>query len=165
MRPVGAYSMAEPEKHRVYSPNQEYFLVVNPRTYKHAVYRSGFHLWPIWSFRQKIQFDSFYLSDDGESVAVVAWAFVQKNDTSKGAAVSIWHRNGKKCVFSFSDLSRPRPYRRGEIGPIGSFWRIWLEQQEQAPDGIRLLTAGRDWLFINFQTCVISSTGSSPATP
>ena len=114
-----ATSYAPPTKHDVRSANGQFVLHVDPDTKRHAV-SAG------WSFERPIQFESFCVADDGKSVAVVAWHFVQVDNLGE-PAVELWNASGRFATIAIRDLI-PSPSRVRGVGPIGGFWREWLDE-------------------------------------
>ena len=51
----------------------------------------------------------------------------------------IIRKNGQQTTYEYNEISNPRPinWYKGEIGPIGDFWRIWYSN-----DGNGILTNG-----------------------
>jgi len=137
-----ATSFIEPLKHRVYSANKQYFVLVDPINDLHSI-RPTRSPWKIlWHFKQRSQFDSIFLADSGETAFWVAWEFVDVDNLDQDAVV-IFRRHGEDLRFSFNEVSHPREAHRGEVSPVGDSIRLWRDGVEQTPTGIRISPSGR----------------------
>jgi hypothetical protein len=144
-----ATSYARPERHQVHSLNGAYFLDVNPQSRSHTIYAAGAPDTPLWSFSAPVWQSPFFLSDDGRVAASLAWQHIRVQDIEEMGAVWFWDRTGKFQSYAMADLC-PYPRRQGlfEVGPIGSFWRVWCDEVEQDGDTLRIRTTDRyEYLF------------------
>ncbi len=149
-----ATSYEEPKKHRVYSPDKEHFILVDPESKNHSIRSTNIPWLKIWSFSHDFQFDSLYLANDGKAAFWVAWRFVQEDGFQK-AAIVIFNDHGETVRISYADASKPRKYRYREVGPIGDFWRIWRNDIEQNEEGIIVQPEGKPKIQLHPSTKAI----------
>ena len=127
-----ATSIADPERHDVFSPNGVYVLDINPETETHTIYRSSDRSAPLWSFSKPVWHYPFLVSNDGTVVVTLAWRYVPVDDLD--AVDCIQFRNGKGVfrTYSFREIC-PAPARTSFVGlgPIGDFWRTWYTGLKQ----------------------------------
>jgi len=83
-----------------------------------------------------------FLSNDGKVVAAASWKFLQFDTAKSGeTCLQFWNKDGNFKSYSFSEIaSDPRRLGWFEVGPIGSFWRVWYETAEQVEDSIQVST-------------------------
>jgi hypothetical protein len=143
---VRATSYFEPENYKVYSPNGLYFVsvnTINSQSTIQSVFATSDPTVPLWTFSQGIQFDKIFIANDGMTAIYVAWRYVSKRYL-RFPAVTIYRQNGQKLSYPYRTLSKPRKYRKRESGPIGEFWRVWLERTWQTDNGIMIVTPPRN---------------------
>lgn len=121
-----ATSYGPPLDREICSPNGLFLLRIHARSGKHEVFgaNSPSRRKPLWSFVRHVWHDECFVSDDGNSVVWVAWQFVKKNDLQTNA-IEVWSSQGLASQASYSKVGDVRPLSRGEVGPIGDFWRVW----------------------------------------
>jgi hypothetical protein len=138
--PALGYRPANPVRHDVFSPNGAFVLDVDPAAKRLTVYAVGDRQTPLWSFSQDVWQEQHFLSDDGQSVAVVSWRFVQVDELSDGVCVEFWNRGGVFRSYTFDELC-PHPGNFYlESGPVGDFWRKWYSDVEATGTQLRVRT-------------------------
>jgi hypothetical protein len=118
-----ATEFAAPVDQEVKSANGKFILRVSAKEGHHEVI-GEFPSKKGWKFSHRVAYQSFFVTDDGESAAVVEWASCQEDELDQPAVV-IYQREGARRTFSYRELSLPRKRHEKEVGPIGDFWRIW----------------------------------------
>ena len=141
-------SYAPPEDRTAQSPNGKFTLRIDPKSGRHRVYQGKKRL---WSFQQEVWHDAFFLSNDGQRVMWLAWPYVQTEALNTPAMI-IFSPSGIVLQRSYSEVSKPRRYRRGEIGPIGSFWRVWRDDASQDGDTVTVDVSGRKPIIVNLNS-------------
>lgn len=121
--PLTATKITKPVDHDVKSANGNFTLHVSAKEGNHEV-TGEFHSNEGWKFSHRVAFQSFFVTDDGESVAVVDWALCKADELDQPAVV-IYGREGARRTFSYREISLPRKRNEDEIGPVGDFWRVW----------------------------------------
>jgi hypothetical protein len=139
--PCLAYKPAPPERRDVFSPNRLFVLDFNPDTNIHTVYATANRKKPLWSYSAPAWLGPVFLSNDGRVVAVLAWKHVQIDGLGPAECVGFWDRTGKFKSYTFGTLC-PEPRSRWffEVGPVGSFWRVWYSSADQKGDELRVAT-------------------------
>ncbi len=132
-------SYAPPTDQTILSPDGKHQLAIIAKTGLHRVSESCNPAKTLWSFKRPVGYDTYYLSSGGTKVAWVAWPFVTTDHFDRPAIV-IYSASGTLASFAFRDIGDARPYRKGEIGPIGESWRIWLESIARTGDEIVVST-------------------------
>jgi len=121
--PALGYKPASPVRHDVFSPNGAFVLDVDPAAKRLTVYATGNRQKPLWSFDRTVWQEQHILSDDGRTVGLVSWRFVQLDELSDGVCVEFWNRDGLLREYTFAELC-PHPANFYiESGPVGDFWR------------------------------------------
>ena len=118
-----ATKITEPVDHDVKSANGKFTLHVSAEDGNHEV-TGEFLSNGGWKFSNRVAFQSFLVSDDGESVAVVDWALCKADELDQPAVV-IYGREGARRTFCYREISIPRKRNEDEVGPVGDFWRVW----------------------------------------
>jgi hypothetical protein len=150
-----ATEFTEPVDHDVKSANGEFNLHVSVKDGIHEV--SGeFGPKGGWKVQSKSSFQTFLLSDDGESVAVVDWAMCKVDELDEPAVV-IHGREGVRGTFSYRELSVPRKLRGDEVGPIGDFWRLWRGEATLKGNLLTIDVEGRKPCVIDLQTAKLKA--------
>lgn len=139
--PAWATSYAPPERQVIQSPDGRFELIVDPKSKIHSV-RSTKTRKTLWDFKRTVWHDSWFVSPDGRRVVVVRWRFC-KTDELDAPAVEIYHQGRLERTFSYRTISKPRRLRFNEVGPIGSFWRVWRADTWQKGSRVYIETAGR----------------------
>ncbi len=141
-----AFKPARPKRHDVLSPNRKFVLDANPASKEQRVYTSKDRSKELWSFTEEIWQETFYVADDGESVAVVYWGYCRVEHA--GPAVRIVGIHGTLFSYSTTQLCRV-PYTTEQvIGPVGDFWRRWLYRSWQEGSDLLLTTVdGHEYRF------------------
>ena len=121
---LGATSICPRDSHEVASPNGRFKLHVDAKEETHRITGAFGAGISAWSFKHEVSNHTFFISDDGESAAVVHWSWVQDYRLD-GPAVVIYGRDGAKRTYTYKELSKPHKPKPDTIGPIGDFWRIW----------------------------------------
>lgn len=137
---ASATSYAEPRPRDVLSFSGEYRLHFDPQTQRHDVYAQG-EAWPKWSFTRPVGRDDYFVSNDGQFVAWVAWRFCRVEDLADPAVI-VYSPTGVVVSHTYRDLCRPRRLFPWEIGPIGSFWRLWRAEAYMSGDVVVVNTVG-----------------------
>lgn len=137
---VWATSFKEPERHEVRSSSNKFVLDVNPKEKSCIVYSMEDRNKKLWSFPHHVGLSRFFLSDDGKTVAVVAWRYVSVLNL-EGDAVELWNAKGRFRAYSFGELVA-HPASSGFRGPIGPHWRIWVEKAFVDGGKLKVVTTG-----------------------
>jgi hypothetical protein len=119
-RIAGATKYAPPEERDEPSPNGAYVVHVDPKGKLHVVRRGTT---PQWSFTREVGFDTFFVANDGKTVAVVRWHLVKLEQLDE-PAVELWTQAGLARTYSVRELVA-QPARPTGVAPIGGFWRRW----------------------------------------
>lgn len=135
-----ATSYAQPKLRDVYSPNRKYFVRIHPDTEKHDIFAVGDDT-PLWSFTRHVWHDDYFVCNDGEFVAWVAWRHC-KAEQVNDSAVIVYSRDGIAASHSYRDLCSPQRRLPWDVGPIGDFWRVWRKECQMAGDTITINTIG-----------------------
>jgi hypothetical protein len=98
----------------------------------------------VWSLPRGAFAETFFLGDDGRAVAVVAWRFVSVFDLDE-PAVEIWTPAGLLATYSYRTLVA-HPAHKRRIGPVGDFWRDWLDHAALEGSRLRIATSG-PWAY------------------
>jgi hypothetical protein len=141
---ANATKIASPKDQVVKSPNGQYHLQIKAKDGLHEM-REGDKV--LWSFNREVWHDDYFVSNDGKYVLWVSWASVKVDDVKTQALVVY----SSECVAlkkSYGEISTPRPYNKGEVGPIGDFWRIWRGEDITRKEEVILIPVeGRDKPF------------------
>jgi hypothetical protein len=135
-----ATSYAPPKKQDIPSADGKFVLHVDPGSATQVVADARDPATPLWSLPHDVGFTSFYLANDGLTVAVVSWEFVKVEELDT-AAVELWSAGGKIKTYSHRDLITRPPRIRG-VGPMGSFWRQWRTDASLDGDTLVVSTTG-----------------------
>jgi hypothetical protein len=108
----------------VTSSNGKFLLAVDAQSGVHRIYATSDRKSPIWTFRRPTQLATFFISDDGATVAAVAWQFVRADDMDE-PAVEFLNARGRFASHAHRELVAHPPRVRGS-GPIRGTWREWL---------------------------------------
>ena len=137
-----ATSYASPEKRKVYSANREFYLFVDPESQTQVVYASSSND-ALWSFQLHIWHYPFLVSNDGQTVAVVAWQHVKEDNLGQSDCVTFFQSDGTRKGIPFDDVYHNPPRTSSvTIGPIGDFWRTWYHDVESSGDTFTIQTTG-----------------------
>lgn len=141
--PAGATSYGKPKRQLIYSPNGEFVLFVNPETQRHIIRAASDPETEIWSFTCRVWHFPFFLSNDGQTVAVVAWRHVRRESLAESDCVTFYQADASEKGIPFEDVY-PSPPRTSlvTIGPVGHFWRTWYYDVEQNGDLFTIATTG-----------------------
>ena len=145
---LNATSYARPEKKRIFSENKKYYVLINPETNIHEVYNSENTKKILWSFEKEAWRSTWVISNDGEKVVWISWKYVRIDDIDK-PCIMIYNSKGIEETFSYNKISSPRKYKIREVGPIGSFWRVWYESISEKSDGLVINVSGRESVFVS----------------
>jgi hypothetical protein len=148
--PLRATSYGPPQKETIHSASGAHELVVDPKADRLTVRRSSTRL-PLWSVPSEVWHHSYFVSNDGRRAFCVKWEYCQVDELNS-AAVEVYLEGRLERTFSYSLLSKPRLYALGEIGPIGSFWRVWTDKVWQEGDRIFIQTPGAKIKCIDMST-------------
>lgn len=162
--PLLATSYPPPQRQILRSTNGEWELVVDPRSEVHSVRRSA---WPhrrLWSFSAPVDLQTYFVSNDGQRVVVVQWEYCKANDLDS-PAVTIYRAGRRERAYSYRSISRPRRYRAGEVGPIGSFWRIWYEELTQKGERVYIRPSGAGTKCIDLTSGELTSASVAKERP
>ena len=139
-----AFSPARPKKHDLFSENGKYVVDVDPEAKLFTVFAANNRGRPLWSFSRPVQFGSHFLSNDGNSIAIVHWRFVGVDFLDEGVCVEFWNETGKFVEYRFNKIC---PYPRQfwinvwlVDGPVGEDWRTWYTELELNGDTLRVRT-------------------------
>jgi hypothetical protein len=138
-----ATSYADPEDQVVKSPNGQYHLHIKAKTGLHEM-REGEKV--LWSFNREVWHDDYFVSNDGKHVLWVSWDTVKEDDV-KTEALVVYASAGVALKKTYAELGTPRPYHKGEVGPIGDFWRIWRGDITRKDEVISIPVEGREKPF------------------
>lgn len=141
--PAGATSYGKPKRQLIYSPNGEFVLAVNPETERHIIKAASEPETEIWSFSRRVWHFPFFLSNDGQTAAVVEWRHVRKESLAERDCVTFYQADGSEKGIPFEDVY-PSPPRTSlvTIGPAGYFWRTWYHDVEKNGDLFTIATTG-----------------------
>jgi len=137
--PALAYKPASPVRHEVFSPNGEFVLDVDPAAERLTAYATGDRQTALWSFNRHVWQEQHFLSDDGQTVGLVTWRFVQVDELVDGVCVEFWNRTGRFREYTFSELC-PNPSEFWEMCPVGDFWRKWYTDVDSDGTTLRVWT-------------------------
>ena len=138
-----ATSYAPPEREEISSPNGEFLLIVDPETERHVISAAADPKTEIWAFTRGVWHFPFLLSNDGLTVAVVAWRHVKEDSLADGNCVTFYSSDGSEVRIPFSDVyPNPPKTRHVGVGPVGEFWRTWYHDVEQDGDTFTIVTTG-----------------------
>jgi len=138
--PALGYKPASPVRHDVWSPNGAFVLDVDPAAKRLTVYAAGDRQTPLWSFDRRVWQEQHFLSDDGRTVGLVTWRFVQVDSLSDGVCVEFWNPTGLVRQYTFAELC-PNPSEHYlEWGPEGDFWRKWYSRVDGDGTHLRVRT-------------------------
>ena len=119
-------SFSEPKRTKIFSENQDYYLIVNPHLKEHKVFDKSGNV--IWQFKSSVWHIEFVLSNDGESVCLVNWEFVKDNDLLNYPAITFYKKGTAPKTISLGNIiKRPPKTRNVGPGPIGDFWHTWRQ--------------------------------------
>ena len=135
-----ATSFAPPTDRVVKSPNGTYALHIHAKSGKHEIKKGNEVL---WSFKRDVWHNDYYLSDNGKHVLWVGWQYIKVSDASKTSAIAVYSADGSVSERTISKVSTPRRYKKTEIGPIGSFWRIWRDKSSREGEIVTIPVAGK----------------------
>lgn len=87
--------------------------------------------------------EPYFVSNDGQTVAVLAWRFIQNDSIDTSHCVEFWSASGLLKAHAFSDLC-PNPAKTSlvGIGPIGGFWRTWYTDAALEDSQLKVRTTG-----------------------
>jgi len=148
---LAATSYAPKKSHDVESTNGKFTLHVDAEDLTHKVSGKFAARIPEWKFHHSVWLHSFFVSDDGESAAVVHWPYCKVEDLDE-AAVVIYGRGGARRIYTYRQLSEPRKLRGDENGPIGDFWRVWRSKAAIKGDLLTIAVEGREPRTIDLKT-------------
>lgn len=158
-----ATSFSERVDHDVKSANGKFVLHVSVKDGNHEV-TGEFGSNKGWKFSNHVAFQSFFVSDDGESVALVDWALCKADELDQPAVV-IYGREGARQTFSYRELSIPRKRNEDEVGPVGDFWRIWRGDASLNGNLFTINGEGREPSVIDLQSAkLLTLHEGAPAT-
>ena len=135
-----ATSYAKPRPRCVNSPNGKYFVRIDPNTQNHEIFAVGSDT-ALWSFSRRVWHDDYFVSNDGELVAWVAWRHCSIERVNDPAFI-VYSRDGIAVSHSYRDLCNPKRRLPWDIGPIGNFWRVWRKESGMSGDTITINTVG-----------------------
>jgi hypothetical protein len=149
-----ATSYAPPKREEIHSPSQKYLLVIDPATKKHVVSLTSTPNTEIWSFSLPVWHSPVLLSNDGQTVAVIAWRHVQEGALAKGDCVTFYRSDGSKIGIPFGEVY-PNPPKTSDvgIGPIGDFWHTWYHSVEQDGDIFSIATTNGGSATLDIVNC------------
>ena len=148
---LAATSYASQKSHDVVSTNEKFKLHVDADDLTHEVSGAFGSLIPGWKFHHTVWLHNFFISDDGETAAVVHWPYC-KVDNLDDAAVVIYGREGAKRIYTYRQLSTPRKLGVDEIGPIGDFWRVWRSSASISKNLLTIAVEGGEPRTIDLKT-------------
>jgi hypothetical protein len=158
-----ATSFSERVDHDVTSANGKFILHVSAKDGNHEV-TGEFGSNKGWKFSNHVAFQSFFVSDDGESVALVDWALCKADELDQPAVV-IYTREGARRTFSYRELSIPRKRNEDEVGPVGDFWRVWRGDASLNGNLLTIHGEGREPSVIDLQAAkLVTLHEEAPAT-
>jgi hypothetical protein len=150
-----ATSYAPPKDYDVKSANGKFTLHLNAKENHHEV-KGAFESQGGWKFSHKMWHDRFFISDDGETAAIVHWKWC-KADQLDEPAVVIYGREGVRATFSYRELSTPRNRGEREVGPIGDLWRVWRSDATLKGNLLTIKVEGRKPCDIDLQTAKLET--------
>jgi len=138
-----ATSYAPPERQEIFSDNREFLLVVDPESETHKVSRADDPGNTLWQFELPVWHFPFVVSNDGQTVAVVAWRHVQEDALAHGDCITFFSADGGRTGVAFREVyPNPPKTKHVGIGPIGDFWRTWYKDTEVSGDRLVIHTTG-----------------------
>lgn len=109
-----AYSPKQPEHHKRYSPNTQFFVDFNPETDRHTLYAANTPDESIWSFEsdafwpyKKDESDGcLFVANDGATIAGPTWVHWTGHppDYRTFDGLEFWNANGKIAGYRVSEL-------------------------------------------------------------
>lgn len=141
--PAGATSYAPPKREEVLSANGEFLLVVHPESEVHEVKLMASPETTLWSFEHGVWHFPFFVANDGQTVAVLAWRHVQEKGLADGVRATFYGAGGEEVKIPFKDVypNPPKTVNVG-IGPIGDFWRTWYHDAWSDGETFTIETTG-----------------------
>jgi hypothetical protein len=124
---IFATSYAPPTEKEIHSENRNFLLHVNPETSIHTIYDITQQKRQIWSFKRDVWHDRYFINNRGTLVVWLSWKFCRVDDLDNPCII-VYNTDGTLFEYSYREVSKPRKYNKGEVGPIGNFWRIWYEE-------------------------------------
>lgn len=153
-----ATSYAPPTDREIKSSNGKYILRISAKDSMHYVFEKSSPKKVLWSFSRHLWHDDYYLSDDGARVVWVAWPYVQVSETSK-SAIEVWTKDGLKEAATFDKVGDLRKPSKGEIAPIGDFWRVWRAASFYEHGQVTVVQSHKITVNIDLKTGKISRGG------
>ena len=148
-----ATSYADPVRQEIQSSNHAFVLVVDPETEIHQVSATTDPASVLWQFELPVWHFPFVLSNDGQTVAVVAWRHVNEDDLKVGDCVTFFSAGGSRTGIPFREVySDPPKTSEVGIGPIGDFWRTWYHEVESHDDLLVIHTTGGGTVTFDLRT-------------
>ncbi|MEK6238321.1 MAG: hypothetical protein N2C14_26695, partial [Planctomycetales bacterium] len=136
-----ATKFAEPRRHDVYSRNGKFVLDVNPQTNVHVAHATSDRSKALWSFSKRAGHGPFFLSNDGKTVAIVAWPYVHDKRLPTARCIQFWNASGEFASCQFSEIApNPAPTSWVGGGPLGDSWRTWYFDIERDGDELTIHT-------------------------
>jgi len=155
-----ATSYASPQRRDVMAPGGAFVLDVNPDKQQATVYKTHDRDRALWSFERSMWQEKYFLADDGQSVAVLAWKHVQVFDLDQ-EALQFFKAEGKFKTYAYDDLVVHPSAPRG-IGPIGPFWREWFDSASSDGKSLTLVSSGPSTYHFDLSTGEIRNEAFSP---
>jgi hypothetical protein len=147
---LAATSIKSQDSHDVESNNGKFKLHVDSKKEAHKVTGAFGPGLEAWKFKHEVWNHRFFVSDDGESAAVVHWSWIQDYSLNE-PAVAIYGRDGAKRTYTYAEISKPKKPAPGTIGPIGDFWRIWRGEATIKGDLLTIAVEGGKPLVIDLK--------------
>lgn len=130
----------------VWSPNRAFVAKIDAKTSTAVVFRADDPKKPLWSFKERLEFDKAFLSDDGTALAAFYRPYVHDHALGNAVCVKFWNKDNSRA-YAFAELAAdPARESAMEYWPVG-WWspgsvnpRKWYTTLEQEGDTIRVRT-------------------------
>lgn len=148
LTPVMATKFAEPQDMLYQSPNGKYTLKITAKTGEHQLCEGDKVL---WSFKRRLWYNDYFVSDDGKYVLWVEWQHTSKEFAEKTEAFAVYSADGTVVSKNISDVSELRERRDGDsIGPFGQSMRIWRDKIiKRDGEKVTIKVVGKESLVID----------------
>lgn len=143
-----ATRFAEPQDLQYQSPNGKYTLKITAKTGEHQLCEGDKVL---WSFKRRLWYNDYFVSNDGKYVLWVEWQHTSKEFAGKTEAFAVHSADGKVISKNISNVSELREKRDGDsIGPFGQSVRIWRDKIiKRDGEKVTIKVVGKDPLVID----------------
>ncbi len=153
--------MESPQRRNVYSVSRTFVLDVNPVTQVHQLYSVWDRKRPLWTLRKEIQHDAVEVSNDGNTVAVIAWPLVPLGSLATATAISFCNKDGVFKSYTVLQLCPTPP----KIEVAGVEYYVWRSGADLDQDGRQFWVATSDGYELAFALADGQQLSKVPAAP